>query len=309
MGPLRNEPSYAEVLAREFNMVVAENAFKPSEVWRQPNEYNFTATDYLADFAEKHGMILRGHTLVWHSQMPHWLATSSFSPSELCDMLRTYIHTLVGRYRGRVAQWDVVNEAVHDPDDHGSEPSLRKDSPWYAALGPDYLRLAFQWAHEADPEARLYYNDYEMEDLGPKSDAVYRLVNQLRDAGAPIHGVGFQGHLLEGWRSTESHHRNIRRFANAGFDWQITEADIRLYLNGQLPTAEQLATQAEGFHDLARLCLTEPNCHGLVFWGFTDRHSWIPDFRPGWGASLPLDESYQPKPAYEAVSDALRTGR
>jgi endo-1,4-beta-xylanase len=298
---------YPATLRREFSACVAENAFKPSEVWVSPREYDFSVTDRLTDFSEENGMVLRGHTLVWHQQTPRWLRNdaAAHSAEELRILLRDYIHALVGRYRGRVAHWDVVNEAVHDPGPDGAPPRLREESIWHRALGPGYLRLAFQWAHEADPDARLYYNDYEIEAVGSKSDAVYTLLQGLISGGAPLHGIGFQGHFLNGWRTTDAHRANIRRFIDLGLEWAVTEADIRMELNGSPPTPEQLTTQAEGFADLTRLCLTEPNCRALIFWGFTDAHSWIPGFRKGWGASLPLDEDYWPKPAYHAIEEAL----
>jgi endo-1,4-beta-xylanase len=300
------DPRYAETLGREFNACVAENAFKPSEVWGGPREYDFSTTDRLADFAAENGMLLRGHTLVWHQQTPRWLRDApTVPPDELRDLLRDYIHAVVGRYKGRIAHWDVVNEAVRDPGPDGATPGLREESVWHRALGPDYLPLAFRWAHEADPDARLYYNDYEIEAAGPKSDAVYALLRGLVAEGVPVHGVGFQGHLLNGWRATDAHRANIRRFVALGLEWAVTEADIRMQLDGNPPTPEQLTDQAQGYKDLTRLCVTEPNCRGLIFWGFTDAHSWIPGFRKGWGAALPLDEDYRPKPAYHAVCEAL----
>jgi endo-1,4-beta-xylanase len=301
MRALAGEPDYAETLRREFNMCVAENAYKQFAVWKGPDAYDFSDTDRLAAFARDNGMTLRGHTLVWHQAIPPWLREGGHAPDEVRDLLRAYIHAFVGRYRGLIAMWDVVNEAITD----GPTPELRPDSFWFRALGPDYLRLAFEWAHEADPDARLYYNDYEIEGLVPKSDAVYALVRRLQSEGAPIHGVGFQGHLLGGWRATDAHRANVRRFADLGLEWQVTEADIRMQLDGEPPTEAQLADQAAGYADLARLCLDDPNCRGLVVWGFTDAHSWIPGFRPGWGAALPFDEAYRPKPAYHALHAAL----
>jgi endo-1,4-beta-xylanase len=298
---------YTETLRREFSACVAENAFKPSEVWIGPRSYNFAVTDRLADFAEENGLLLRGHTLVWHQQTPRWLRQDhpDLPAAELRDLLCDYIHTIVGRYRGRVAQWDVVNEAVRDPEADGATPGLREESIWHRALGPDYLRDAFQWAHDADPAARLYYNDYEIEATGPKSDSVYELLQSLLVDGAPVHGIGFQGHFLNGWRAADTHRANIRRFVDLGLEWAITEADIRMQLDGCAPTMEQLSHQAAGFGDLTHLCLTEPNCRALIFWGLSDAHSWIPGFRKGWGAALPLDKDYRPKPAYHAIRDTL----
>jgi endo-1,4-beta-xylanase len=154
---------------------------------------------------------------------------------------------------------------------------------------------------------RLYYNDYEAESVGPKGDAVFRMVQEMKSAGVPIHGVGLQCHFINGWRATEGHRSNIRRIVELGLDWQVTEADIRIPLEGGAPTAEQLADQAAGYADLIGLCLSEPACTGFLTWGFTDLHSWIPGFWKGWGAALLLDEQYQPKPAYQAIAAALQS--
>ena len=229
------------------------------------------------------------------------------SPNVLRDLLRDYIHALVGRYRGQIAHWDVVNEAICDTEPDGVMPGLRsgKNSVWERTLGPDYLRLAFEWAHEADPDARLFYNDYEIEATCPKSDAVYALLQNLLARGAPVHGIGFQGHLVGGWRAEKSHTANLSRFLDLGLEWLVTEADVRVPLENGRASETQLAEQAAGYADLARLCVTVPHCRGLFLWGFTDAHSWIPGFRPGWGAALPFDEAYRAKPAYDALRDAL----
>lgn len=300
MEPLSAEPRYAETLSREFNAVVAENVFKPHLVWAGPGKYRWEDADRLAEFARKNGMALRGHTLVWHQAVPAWLQAGGFTPQQVRRLLEDYIHAIVSRFRGQVCDWDVVNEAVSD----GESPGLRENSFWFQTLGAEYIDLAFRWAHEADPDARLYYNDYETEDMGPKANAVYALVGGLQAKG-PIHGVGLQGHLVNGWRVTDENRQNVRRIAGLGLTWQVTECDIRIQLDGMHPTGEQLDIQADGYRDLIELCLSEPNCRGFLTWGFTDRHSWIPGFRPGWGAALPLDEEYCPKPAYRAVLRAL----
>lgn len=301
MRVLADEPQYAQVLAREFNICVAENSFKPAYVWKGPHEYFFEDTDRLAAFARENNMALRGHTLIWHQSVPIWLKEGGYKPAEVRDLLRAYIHEIVERYRGQMTAWDAVNEAVED----GENPGLRKESFWHQTLGPEYIDLAFQWAHEADPNVPLYYNDYEAENMGPKSNAVYSLVKDMKARGIPIHGVGLQAHLINGWRVNDEHRENVRRIAALGLEWQITECDIRIQLDGKDPTDQQLQDQAAGYAGLIRLCLEEPNCKGFLAWGFTDAHSWIPGFRPGQGAALPLDEHYKPKPAYHAIAEAL----
>ena len=300
LSALDAEPEYRELLHKEFNMCVAENAFKQAAVWKGPYEYAFSGPDRLAAFALENDLALRGHTLVWHQGIPEWLRAGRYSRSAVHDMLRAYIQTFVGRYRGQIGQWDVVNEAITD----GAE-GLRRDSFWYEALGQDYVNLAFTWAGEADPEAQLYYNDYGAEDMGPKADGVYALVRRLQSQGLPIHGVGLQCHFENGWRVGSEHKANVRRLEGLGLDWQITECDIRIQLDGAVPTAQQLAEQASGYGDLVRLCLDGARCRGFLVWGFTDLHSWIPAFRPGWGAALPFDANYQPKQAYEAIAGAF----
>jgi endo-1,4-beta-xylanase len=304
MAALASESAYGDTIRREFDMVVAENAFKAHMVWRGPREYDFADTDRLAQFARDNGMILRGHTLVWHQAVPKWLSEGSFTTGNVSDLLRDYIHAIAGRYKGAITAWDVVNEAITD----GESPGYREDSFWFKAIGPDYVKLAFAWAHEADPDARLYYNDYESEDTRPKGNAVFAMVKELKSAGVPIHGVGLQCHFINGWRATDGHRDNVRRIAELGLDWQVTEADIRMQLDGKPATVEQLAEQAAGYRDLVDLCLTEAGCTGFLTWGLTDAHSWIPGFRKGWGAALLLDEQYQPKPAYDAIAEALRGG-
>jgi endo-1,4-beta-xylanase len=299
MPALEAEPKYRETLHKEFNACVAENAFKQPAVWKGPYEYSFAAPDRLAAFAQENGMALRGHTLIWHQAVPHWLRDGDYPARAVRDMLRAYIHAFVGRYRGRIGQWDVVNEALAD------DGGLRRDSFWYRTYGEDYISEAFTWAGEADPDARLYYNDYGAEDMGPKSNGVYALVRRLQSQGTPIHGVGLQCHFENGWRVTDDHRANVRRLEGLGLDWQVTECDIRICLDGPAPTAEQLAEQARGYGDLIGLCLDEAGCRGFLVWGFTDRHSWIPGFRAGWGAALPLDDDYQPKQAYDAIAAAL----
>ncbi|HEX5324073.1 MAG TPA: endo-1,4-beta-xylanase [Capsulimonadaceae bacterium] len=301
MKPIADEPAYDQALTREFNMCVGENAFKPAFVWKGPRDYWFEDTDRLAEFARQNGMLLRGHTLLWHQSVPKWLAEGEYKPADARDLLSAYIHAIVSRYRGQIEVWDVVNEAVAD----GEEGGMREASFWYKTLGPEYIDLAFHWAHEADPDARLYYNDYEAEGMNAKANAIYALARDMQARSIPIHGIGLQCHLINGWRVTDENRANIRRIAALGLDWQVTECDIRMQLDGKEPTTEQLQVQAEGYADLIRLCVDEPGCQGFLVWGFTDAHSWIPGFRKGWGAPLPLDEHYQPKPAYHAIAQAL----
>ena len=188
VSALRSDPVYAQILAQEFNMLTAENALKFGPLRPSRDSYDFSAADILVQFAQDHDMQVRGHTLVWHNQLPDWLTQGTFSREELSAILKEHILTVVGRYRGKIAAWDVVNEAVGDN-------GQMRDTFWLRGIGPEYLDLAFQWAHEADPQAKLFYNDYNGEGLGSKSDAIYRLLKELLQRRVPVDGVGLQMHL------------------------------------------------------------------------------------------------------------------
>lgn len=297
MQPFRNESAYVNTLRREFNMIVGGNAFKWDAVRPSRTTFNFTDTDALVSFAEANNMKVRGHTLVWHNQIPGWLTSGNFTRDEVIALLREHILTLVGRYRGRIVAWDVVNEAIDD-----GNGQLRTSSFWHQKIGPEYIRMAFQFAHEADPNAVLYYNDYSAEGSGTKSDAVFNLVRDLVNQGVPINGVGWQMHQINPFRIQTAHRTNAQRLANLGLEISITEMDVRI----SLPTdAQELEQQALAYRDATEFCLSQPNCKALVIWGFTDKHSWIPSFFPGFGDALIFDANYQPKPAYSAIQTAL----
>lgn len=292
---LREEADYAEVLKREFGMLVGENAFKWESIHPLATRYYFDDTDKIVAFAEANGMKMRGHTLVWHNQNPTWLTRKIKTRDDAIAVLKDHIQTVVGRYKGRIAAWDVVNEAVDD-----STGELRQ-SPWLTAIGPDYIALAFQFAHEADPDARLYYNDYGAEGVGGKGDAVYELVKGLKEAGVPIDGVGWQGHFQSSSFIMDMKD-NGRRLAELGLEVSITELDIRIPIP---PTDLMLKNQAKMYKKVTETCLALPNCKAIVTWGFTDKHSWVPGFFSGEGAALPFDETYTPKLAYDAIRAAL----
>jgi endo-1,4-beta-xylanase len=291
-GPLRDDPPYAETLGREFNVLVTENALKFEPVHPSRDSYTFDDADAIISFAEANDMKVRGHTLVWHQQLPSWVTTGVFMRDEWIEILREHIYTVVDRFRGRVYAWDVINEAV------GDDGSLR-DTVWLRGIGPEYLDMAFRWAHEADPEALLFYNDYGGEGLSAKSDAVYNLVSGLLERGVPIHGVGLQMHIsLEWFPEPEEVAGNIRRLAELGLEVHITELDVRM---GLPATPEKLRVQARVYRDMFEVCLSAESCTAFVMWGFTDRHSWVPWFFSGYGSALIFDRSYRPKPAYHAL--------
>ena len=293
---LASDAAYRAVLAREFSSVTAENVMKWALVEPRRGVADYSAADKLVEFARQHDQVVRGHTLVWHNQLPAWLTEVALTTAKLADVLHEHIVQEVSHFRGSIDAWDVVNEPFNDD-------GTWRDTTWLRALGPDYVGLAFAWARAADPHAKLYLNDYNVESIGPKSNAMYALVQDLLARGIPVQGVGFQAHLgIEpGFPGTLR--ENLERFAGLGLDVAITEADVRMSLP---PTPATLATQAEYFARLMQACLDVPRCVSFTVWGFADGHSWVPRAFEGYGAATLFDDRLQPKPAYAALSEVLR---
>jgi endo-1,4-beta-xylanase len=295
VAPLLGEPVYAEAARRELSVVTPENEMKWGPIHPARDRYDFARADAIVAFARAAGIAVHGHTLAWHTQNPAWLTAGAFPPAELEALLRDHVATVVGRYAGRVAAWDVVNEAL-------AQDGTRRPNLWHERVGPGYLALAFRAAHEADPQARLLYNDFGAEGTDAKADGLYRLLADLLDQGVPLHGVGFQMHVTAAGVPAESLARTLQRCASLGLDLYVTEMDVRLPVP---PTARTLDAQAAVYRSTLQACLGQPAFKGFQTWGFTDRHSWIPGTYPGLGAALPLDERYAPKPAYGAIREAF----
>ncbi|MET0411345.1 MAG: endo-1,4-beta-xylanase [Polyangiaceae bacterium] len=285
---------YVAVAAGQFNSVTTENALKWDHTEYPKGVLSWERADRIVSFARAHDQRVRGHALVWHRQNPAWVSEDEQSPAELRALIRDRIAVTVGRYAGSIACWDVVNEPLEWDGSY-------RESLWHKALGPGYVAEALHWARQADPAAKLYINDYEVESLCPKSDALYALAKQLLLNGVPLDGIGFQAHLVLGRIPTDLE-ANLRRFADLGLDVAITELDIRVHL----PADEaRLAQQAEEYASVVRTCLRVPRCQELTLWGFTDALSWIPAEYPEYGAAAILDDGYAPKPAYHAVASVL----
>ena len=293
---LRKDPQYAATLAREYSIVVAENAMKWKALRPSQSTYNFDDADYLVSFARAHGMQIRGHNLVWGIGNPDWLAKGNFTRDQLVAILYEHINTVVSRYRGKIAAWDVVNEALD------SQTDSLGDTLWLKGIGPDYVDMAFKFAREADPNVKLIYNDYGDPGLSKRGDAIYALVKGLKDRGVPIDGVGFQSHFTLDAPQMQGIDANMKRYRALGLDVEITELDVRIPVPA---AAADLTKQAQIYHDYTQTCLANDNCKMIVTWGFTDKYSWIPSAYPGFGAGLPFDEHYQPKAAYGGLIDAL----
>jgi endo-1,4-beta-xylanase len=246
---------------------------------------------------------VRGHTLVWHNQVPDWIKKEKYSSSQLAKILHDHIDTVMTRYSSKVYAWDVVNEAFED------DGSMRH-TVWYnqpgigSAAGTAYIEQALRWARAADPSAKLFYNDYDAEEVNKKSDAIYAMAKDFKKRGVPLDGIGFQTHItlkFDNPTTLASYRRNLHRFADLGLELHITELDIRLVDS----TPASLAAQAKLYGEISRLCVEQPSCKLLQAWGFTDKHSWIPSFYKGQGWALLWDDQYRKKPAYAAVRDTL----
>lgn len=304
-----SEPAYASTLAREFNMVEAENVMKWGTLRPRQGTFNFGPGDRLVAFAQAHGMKVRGHTLLWSEYNPAWLAKGSFTPDQLSQMLQRHIETVMKHYAGKVFAWDVVNEAFLA--DGQIEPSIWYDSPGIGlgGKGTAYIEQAFRWAHAADPQALLFYNDYDTEGINPKSDAVYAMVKDFKARGVPIDGVGLQMHIFNlSTKDISQLADNIKRLADLGLQVHITEMDVGLPIDakGNLLSQADLSTQADIYRFVMKACLEQPRCTAFQTWGLTDKYTWIPDYTKGQkGAPLLFDRNYAPKPAYRAVLDSF----
>jgi endo-1,4-beta-xylanase len=287
--------TFRSTLAREFSVLTPENDMKHERIHPARDVYRFEPADSLVTFADANSMKVRGHTLIWHQQLASWLTSGSWTTDESKALLVDHVTKVVSHYRGRVLEWDVVNEAL------GDNGSLRAGF-WLDHIGRDYVELAFRTARAADPNVALFYNDYNIEGINPKSDSLYALVRDFQSRGVPINGIGLESHFqLGGVPSTLE--ANIARFAALGLKVHVTELDVRMPLPS---TATQLQTQAQNYRDVVSTCFGFPACDLVVMWGFTDKESWIPSTFPGWGAALVFDSFYQHKPAYTSLHDLLK---
>ncbi len=294
-GPLRGEYGYRNAL-REFNAVTTENALKMERTRPSEHEFDFENADLIVDFALSHDMYMRGHTLVWHNQLPEWLHPWQYTDRELRQLLRQHVRTVAGRYAGMIDAWDVVNEAV---DDSGG----LRETPWLRGLGEEYLDLTFEWANDVAPDADLYYNDYGADEINDKSDEIYDLVSGMVDRGIPIDGVGLQMHAMHSPPDPDSIADNVERFRDLGLKVDITEMDVPFPVDS-VPE-NYLEEQADYYGDVVEAAL-DAGCETFVVWGVDDGHSWISHFDDALTDDpLLLDSRYGRKPAYDAVVEAL----
>lgn len=298
----------ANAISREFNIAVAENAMKIDAT--EPSKGNFSLSQprQQLDFTEKNGMDMRGHTLVWHQQVPSWISKDGkkndhgWTKDQLIEIMQNHINGVAGGLKGRIREWDVVNECLDDDQSIvWSNPSGYKlrNSVWNDVIGEEFIEKAFRMAHEADPDALLYINDYGVEFMGDaKSEAYFNLVKKLVDKGTPIHGVGLQCHITTGQLNVKKLKDNIRRYKDLGLKCIITELDIT---QADPKASDAAKRQAEDYCATIMAALSEENCPTVMIWGLCDPDSWREN------NPLLFDGNVKPKEAYYAVHAALRT--
>jgi len=310
------------IIVNHFNSITPENVLKWALVHPRPDTYSFDEPDAYVTFGEKHHMFIIGHTLVWHNQTPRWVFQDDqgnpVNRETLLNRLREHIHTVVGRYKGRIKGWDVVNEALN-------EDGTLRQTPWLKIIGEDYLVKAFQFAHEADPNAQLYYNDYSLENEAKRKGAV-ELIKKLKAGGASVYAVGLQGHDKMDWPTPEQQEATIAAFANLGIKVNITELDIDVLPRAVRSQGAEVTLTAENSDKLNPYALGLPGpvqqalaeryaslfrvfvkhrevIDRVTFWGVTDGDSWLNNWPVRGRTSYPLlfDRTGQPKPAFYAV--------
>ncbi|HTI26110.1 MAG TPA: endo-1,4-beta-xylanase [Kutzneria sp.] len=278
------EAAYARTLDTEFSGVTPENEMKWDATEPGRGSFNFGAADTIVNHAVSHGMRVRGHTLVWHNQLPGWVSGIS-SGTDLLAAVRNHIAGVVGHFKGKIWYWDVVNEAFADGGSGGLRSSI-----FQQRIGNSFIEDAFRAARAADPAAKLCYNDYSIDGINAKSTGVYNMVRDFKSRGVPIDCVGFQGHFSVN-QVPRDYQANLQRFADLGVDVQITELDI----GGSDRTA-----QAANYRTVVQACLAVARCNDITVWGITDKYSWRASSTP-----LLFDGNYAKKPAYTSVLQAL----
>ena len=292
---VEDEPEYMRLFEEEADTITAGHDLQWLYVHPERGAYDFEGADRVVEFAETHGKLVRGHPLVWDHpwMMPRWFNETEWTRAELIEVLREHITTLVSRYRGRIDEWDVVNEPI------AGDGTLR-ENVWLETIGPEYVEMAFRFAHAADPEAKLYVNEYDVEVVNSKSSGLHRLVAELRGRGVPVHGVGFQAHFVNGRAPAPTEiAANFERFAELGVELQISEMDV---VDEEPDSPERRELQAAAFRDAAAACRDVPACIRLTTWELSDRYSWLGAER----RLLDFDAELRPKPAWEALEQVMR---
>ncbi|KAF8554599.1 glycoside hydrolase family 10 protein [Imleria badia] len=297
-NPELTDVAYVSILNNTamFGQLTPGNSMKWDAIEPEQNVFNFTGGDQIVALAEATGKIIRGHNLVWHNQLPDWVTYGNWTPETLTSVIETHVRTEVSHYAGKINTlgsyaWDVINEPLND------NGTMRADV-FYNTLNTSYISIALQTAHIADPNAKLYINDYNLEYIGAKIDAMVQLVEDLLAADTPIHGIGFESHFILGEVSPSELQTNMERITALGLEVAVTELDDRIVLPA---TDADLEQQKADYMSVVQTCMAVSGCVGVTVWDYTDKHSWIPSAFPGYGEACPWDANLVRKPAYDGI--------
>lgn len=322
--------THAALLKKHFNSITPENEMKFEALQKTEGQFTYSTADQIVNFATSNNMKVRGHALVWHTQNPSWLFVNSsggtVSKEVLLSRMKSHISNVVKHFKGKVYAWDVVNEAIMETGKYrGANEGEGKNSRWFEIMGESYIAEAFRAAHEADPDAKLFYNDF-YDYIPAKQQGIYDMLKKLLDQGVPVHGVGMQCHLNierstvatnQGYHQTvENLEQAIKLYSSLGIAVQVTELDVSLYIPGVTYdsssfyttatfTNELKAKQAARYREFFELFRKYKSViTGVTFWGVADDNTWLSEFSSG-RKDFPLlfDVNHNPKPAYDAVMD------
>jgi len=302
----------AKLILQHFNSITAENSMKMGPIHPGENNYDWRDSDSIVNFAQQHGLKVRGHNLLWHQQTPRWLFRDTLSHTDvtkevLLQRLKDHINNVVNRYKGKIYAWDVVNEVIAD-----DSAIYFRSTPWTQICGEEFVAKAFEYAHAADPKAILFYNDYNTENP-VKREKIYRMLKKMLEAKIPIHGVGLQAHWSVNNPTREELEKSIQLFSSLGLQIQFTELDISVYagrqggqlIRGQAQTAaftpEMEQKQLEKYKMIFEVFRKyKKEISGVTFWNISDKYSWL-DGRGRKNFPLLFDQNLKPKKAYQEV--------
>jgi len=311
--------NYTSNLKKNYQLVIPEMGMKPQQIWTGENEYNWTVGDWLmggtlntTGWTQQNDMQVSGHILIWAGDVhaPAWLLEqeANITSDKAKQLLNDYIHAVVSRYRGKTKWWTVMNEAIDDKNN--TNPFNLRDCFWLRKLGVDFMKYAFMFAYEANPDVELYYNEYGIERIGLKANRTIAMINWLQSQGVIVHGIGLQFHIWTGNSITpgDAYYQSAQQFIDNNLNIMVTELDIAMPMKDGKPIYPgDIQRQGLVYRDVLQYVLHFfPKCSTLITWGFTDRYSWIPAaFNYTAGDGLPLDWFYQHKPAYWQLQEEL----
>ncbi|TPX17564.1 uncharacterized protein E0L32_012127 [Thyridium curvatum] len=300
---IRNDNAEQSIIrGPEFGSITPENAMKWDATEPNRGQFSFGGADQIANFATQNKKQMRCHTLVWYSQLPGWVSQIN-NNATLIQVMTNHINTVMGRYKGKCTHWDVVNEALN-------EDGTYRDNVFLKVIGEAYIPISFRLAAAADPAAKLYYNDYNLEYGEAKAQGAARIVKLVQSYGIKIDGVGLQGHLVSeptGTQKTptpsqETLEKTLKMYTDLGVDVAYTELDIRMNTPA---TQAKLKVQADAYGRVFGSCMANPRCVGITLWGVSDKYSWVPGTFSGEGSALLWDDNMNKKPAYTAALNAI----